>query len=134
MTETKTEAERVLRRKAEEFDANRKRSRDNVIKSIKHIRERLDDVESDLLREIDREFGENLFGNVLCDLGSLSSVQLEEILKLSVQALVGPSDSDFFNVTKAISGLRDWRHSQTKLPAPQNVVGYAPSSDSISVT
>ena len=111
----------VLREKVSQFDTNKERSKEQILVGTQALRNLINTVEADLLRKIDRIFGENPFAAALCDFdnnnGSTSDDynRLEEASREAVPPVTGPANGDFFEVQKAIFELKNFDRKQREV-------------------
>ena len=129
----------VLREKASQFEANKERSKKQILVDIKELRDLISTVESSLLGRIDQIFGDNLFAAALSEVVSHSNNtsvdcnKLERVSMEPVQPVIGPSpENDFLDVQKVILELINFERKAKVVQL--KIVGKAASFDSIELS
>ena len=130
--------ERALKDKASQFDASREKSKRQIKDSMQTLRDQINTVEADLLRKIDRVFEENAFAAAISEINdchrrapsSVNYDKLERVSREPVPPVTGPSESDFFEVQKAILNLKSLEGKKVE----QRITGNATSFDAIALS
>ena len=129
------ETKRKIERQARLYDSAKeevaRRIRDNVETAIK----RLKAVEKALLRQVEDEFGENPFSELLAKINSENppkDAEVSRTLARGVPKGVGPSEESFNSLLKEIEVLESWREKAVSVPS--NVRIQSISNDSITLT
>ena len=144
---TSTQVKRELLQKIDAFESNKEGSVETVKSFVSFLRSRLDIVEKDLIVDINREFGENIFAQSLSTLTDPDAPQQDieqavEISKLDVPRTVGPTEDALNRLNKEISVFRDWKKERKRnrvianvppIPLPKSISACAPTMDTVEV-
>ena len=119
-----------LRKRARLYDSTKERVKERISRNINVAVEKLKAVEKALLDDVDIEFGENPFLELLGSIESGSkhctNEEVKAILEMSVSSDFGPDEDSFCALFKEIESFKDWeKRKRGKISCidliPQNI-------------
>ena len=122
VVDAKTRAE--IEKQARLYDAAKERTKKDIQDNIRVAKERLDAAERKLLNEVEIEFGENPFINLLTEIDSgnpPTDAEVKSALENGIPQDFGPSEESFFSLYREIEAFKSWTKKEDKLSAPSNI-------------
>lgn len=134
------ETRNEINKKAELFVEKGEYVKRRINEEIESIIKKLKSVENELIREVEIEFGKNIYAEVLNSIDSnscLTDDKIKSVLSKEIPNDFGPDVSFFNSLREKIDSLRLWKEKKDVLNpfdlVPKNLEKISASHDSISV-
>ena len=107
---------------------------------FKKVKEKLNEVEKELLSKVETKLGENPFANFLAKIdlrNPPTDTEVRSILRIKIPQDSGPDDDFFLTICEKIEALKTWSPKDMKMSspfAPYNVRATVINWDSITLT
>ena len=136
VVDAKTRAE--ITKQGRLYEATKERIVSRIQSNIRIAKEKLDLAERELIKEVEIEFGENPFAQLITNIDSENPPTDEEVMRVLERGIpqdFGPRDESFGSLFKEIEAIKSWDNEGKASPsAPSNVMAESIACDSITLT
>ena len=135
VVDAKTRAE--IEKQGKLYEATRERIVSRIQSNIRIAKEKLDITERELIKEVEIEFGENPFAQLITSIDSENpptDEEVRDVLNEEIPQDFGPSEEAFFSLCREIEAFKSWRAKKAKnpsVPAPSNFRVESTTQDAI---
>ena len=127
-----------IQKKAELHETTKKKIKERIEENIGNAIKNVEEAKSELLDEVDAEFGENPFAEFLAGADSEeghTGPEAKKILAKKIPQHFGPDDGSFKSLYKEIDSLNEWRKKPNPVHlVPKNITVKNATLDTISVS
>ena len=128
-----------IKKQARLFDAVKEKIVSRIKNNVEMAIKKLDLAEKVLLKEVEIEFDENPFAELLAEIDSgnpPTDAEVRSVLDKGVPQDFGPSEESFLSLCREIEAFKSWRVKKEEKPsvaAPSNVRVESTTQDSITL-
>ena len=128
-----------IEKRARLYEAAKGKIVSRIHDNVRMAKEKLDLAERELLEEVEVEFGENPFAELLAEIelgNPPTDAEVRSVLDKGVPKDFGPSEESFLSLCREIEAFKSWRAKKEEKPsvsAPSNVRVENTTQDSITI-